>query len=106
MRSYARGGRTTVYWLLLPTPRDATFRRVFRGVNAAVRRAARRYPGEVRVLDLRRTFTPGGRFRAAMRWRGRTVTVRQPDGVHLSTTGASIAASLILRAMRRDGAIG
>ena len=44
MRSYARGGRTTVYWLLLPTPRDATFRRVFRGVNAAVRRAARRYP--------------------------------------------------------------
>jgi lysophospholipase L1-like esterase len=106
MRSYARGGRTTVYWLLLPTPREATFQRVFRAVNAALLRAAKHYPGEVRLLDLRRTFTPGGQFRSAMRWHGRTVTVRQGDGVHLSVTGASIAASLILRAMRRDGAIG
>jgi hypothetical protein len=106
MRSYSRGGRTTVYWLLLPTPRDATFQRVFRGVNAALLRAARHYPGEVRLLDLRRTFTPSGHFRSAMRWHGRTVTVRQGDGVHLSVGGASIAASLILRAMRRDGAVG
>jgi lysophospholipase L1-like esterase len=106
MRAYARGGRTAVYWLLLPTPRDATFRRVFRGVNSALRRAARRSHGEIRVIDLRRTFTPGGRFRSTMRWHGRSVNVRQADGVHLSITGASIAASLILRAMRRDVAIG
>jgi hypothetical protein len=92
--------------LLLPTPRDATFQRVFRGVNAGLRRAAKRYPGEVRTIDLGRTFTPGNHYRSAMRWHGRTVTVRQGDGVHLSVSGASIATSLILRAMRRDGVVG
>jgi hypothetical protein len=34
------------------------------------------------------------------------VTVRRDGGVHLSVTGASIAASLILPALRRDGAVG
>jgi hypothetical protein len=33
---------------------------------------------------------------------GRTVRVRQSDGVHLNTTGASLAATLVIRAMRRD----
>jgi hypothetical protein len=28
--------------------------------------------------------------------------VRQDDGVHLNTTGASLAATLVIRAMRRD----
>jgi hypothetical protein len=32
--------------------------------------------------------------------------VRQGDGIHLSLAGASIAESLIERAMRDDGAIG
>jgi hypothetical protein len=33
------------------------------------------------------------------------VSVRQPDGIHLNVTGASIAATMIVRAMRRDGVI-
>lgn len=98
MRSYLRSGRGRVYWLLLPTPRGTTFRRVFSGVNAAVEQAARSFDGtEVRLLDLRRTFTPGGRFRPRY---------RQGDGVHLNTSGASIAANVILRALRRDGYVG
>jgi hypothetical protein len=105
MRSYARRGAGTVYWLLLPAPRGAGFRTVFRGVNAALRRAAARHPGEVHVVDLGRTFTPGGAFRQSIRWRGRTVSVRQADGVHLNVAGASIAATLVIRAMRRDGVI-
>jgi lysophospholipase L1-like esterase len=105
MRAYARGGEGTVYWLLLPAPRDASFRKVFGPVNRALRQAARAHPGTVRLVDLGATFTPGGRFRERLRWRGRTVTVRQEDGVHLSIDGASIAAELVVRAMRRDGVV-
>jgi lysophospholipase L1-like esterase len=103
MRSYARRGSGTVYWLLLPTPRSPRFRAVFGPVNAALRMAAQSLPGTVRLIDLGRTFTPGGRFRARMRWHGKLRTVRQADGVHLSVAGASIATELIMRRMRRDG---
>jgi hypothetical protein len=106
MRAYARGGAGTVYWLLLPTPRSTRFQTVFRPVNRALRSAATSFPGVVHVVDLGATFTPGGRFRQTMRWRGRTVTVRQADGVHLSVAGASIATTLVLRRMRRDGLLG
>jgi hypothetical protein len=105
MRAYARGGAGRVYWLLLPMPRPRVFRAIFRPVNRALRRAARAYPGVVHLVDLPRTLTPGGRFRQRMRWRGRLVTVRQGDGVHLSVDGASIAATLVIRAMRRAGAV-
>jgi hypothetical protein len=106
MRAYARGGAATVYWLLLPTPRGENFQRVFRAVNRALRAAARSFPGVVHLIDLSATFTPRGRFRQVMRWEGRTISVRQADGVHLSAAGASIATTLITRRMRRDGLIG
>jgi hypothetical protein len=106
MHAYARGGSGTVYWLLLPTPRGTRFQMVFRPVNRALRLAAASFPGVVHVVDLGATFTPGGRFRQTMRWQGRTVTVRQADGVHLSVVGASIATTLIMRRMRRDGLLG
>jgi hypothetical protein len=106
MRWYARDGAGTVYWLLLPAPRSSSFQQVFRPVNRALRTAALSFPGVVHLIDLGQTFTPGGRFRQTMMWRGRRVTVRQADGVHLSTAGASIAAELIVRRMRRDGLIG
>jgi lysophospholipase L1-like esterase len=105
MRAYARGGAATVYWLLLPTPRGQNFRKVFRPVNRALRAAARSFPGVVHLVDLGATFTPGGKFRQLMRWEGRTVSVRQADGVHLSIAGASIATTLITRRMHRDGLI-
>lgn len=106
MRSYQRRGSGTVYWLLLPVPSKRQFQPVFRGVNAALRRAARDMEGGVHLVDLPRVFTPGGRFRAQMRWQGQVRTVRQSDGVHLSTAGASIAASVIVRQLRRDGVLG
>jgi hypothetical protein len=103
MAAYKRGRKGVVYWLTLPTPRSASFARVFGPVNQAIVRAARSFRGnQVRVLDLRRTFTPGGRFRRVIRYRGKNVVARQDDGVHLSTAGASIAAALIERALRRD----
>jgi hypothetical protein len=105
MRAYARHGRGRVYWMLLPAPRGRAFREVFTGVNAALRLAAARHPDTVRLVDLGATFTPHGRFRQAIRWHGRRIGVRQADGVHLNAAGASIAATLIIRAMRRDGVV-
>jgi lysophospholipase L1-like esterase len=96
MRSYERGGLSRVYWLTLPAPRGSNFARVFRGVNAALRLAAPALGGHGRLIDTGRVFTPGGRFRSQH---------RQPDGVHLDISGARIAAGLIERVLRRDGAL-
>ena len=96
MRAYLRQGAGRVYWLLLPTPRPANFAKVFRAVNEAHRRAARSFPDGVRLIDLVKVFSPGGRFRPRH---------RQADGIHLNTEGASITAGIIIRALRADGLI-
>jgi lysophospholipase L1-like esterase len=102
MGTYKRGRAGVIYWLTLPTPRSGNFARVFRPVNEALRRAAAPFMEQVRLIDLRRTFTPDGRFHRTIRYRGRTIVARQEDGVHLSTAGASITASIIIRALKRD----
>jgi lysophospholipase L1-like esterase len=106
MRTYARAGRARVYWLLLPAARGGSFREVFSAVNAGLRRAARGLGDDVRLVDLVEVFTPGGRYRDSMEVDGKLVRVRQSDGVHLNTTGASLAASIVIRALRRDHLLG
>jgi len=54
----------------------------------------------VRVLDMGKVFTPGGAFRRTMDCRGRKANVRQSNGIHFSTAGASIAATLIIERLR------
>ena len=102
MASYGRGGRTRVYWLLLPTPRGGAFRETFPAVNAGIVRAAKQARRDVRVIDLVEVFTPGGRYRDTMPVDGREQRVRQGDGVHLNTTGASVAANVVIRTLRRE----
>ena len=104
MRSYSRSGAGQVYWLTLPVPRPGQWKSIYRTVNVGIKRAAARVGDGVTVVDTARYFTPRG-FRSAMRVGGRTVTVRQSDGVHLNSTGAALAAGLVQRAMRRDGLI-
>jgi len=105
MRTYRRRGAGRVYWLLLPQARGGSFRRVFPAVNAALRRAARPRRDGVRLIHLNRVFTPRGRYHDVIRRHRRLVRVRQRDGVHLSIAGASIAASLTIRAIDRDHAL-
>lgn len=105
LRAYVRGGRGQAYWLTLPAPRDRARAHIYRAVNAAIRLAARSFGEDVRVVDTGPTFTPGGRFRAAIRRGGHRVTVRQQDGVHLNATGAALAAGLVIRSLRADGFI-
>ncbi len=102
MQTYGRGGRTRIYWLLLPTPRRGFFRESFPAVNQGILRAARGLGRDVRVIDLVEIFTPGGRYRDSMRIGNRVVRVRQGDGVHLNTAGASLAASVIISTLRRE----
>ncbi len=105
MNTYRRGGRSSVYWLTLPAPRPAGFARIYPQVNAAIKRAARRVRDGVRVIDLGPVFTPGGRFRQTITFRGTTIDARQPDGVHLSAAGANVAATLIIDRLRADHAL-
>jgi lysophospholipase L1-like esterase len=105
MRAYLRGGRSLVYWLTLPTPRRGDFARIYRAVNVAIDRAARRVGDGARVVDLVPVFTPGGLFRRTITFRGRTVSARQDDGVHLSPAGAEIAATLVIERLHADGAL-
>jgi hypothetical protein len=103
MATYARGGAGRVYWLLMPQAREGFFRGVYPAVNAALKRAAAPRGDHVRLVYLNRLFTPHGHYRDFMRWQGRLVRVRQADGIHLSATGASITASIVIRKMRADG---
>ena len=101
MNTYRQGGAARVYWLTLPLPRDPDFQRVARSVNAAIRVAAEPYRAQVRVLDMTALFTPDG-YRDAMEVDGRRQIVRDPDGIHLNSRGAEVAADVVLEAVRRD----
>jgi len=98
MLTYRRGGRGRVYWLTLPAPREANAVGLFNAVNQAILRAAQGMAG-VRILRTDELFTPNG-YRDVMRYRGRDVRVREPDGIHLNISGAAIAARVVARALR------
>ena len=102
MDNYRRRGSARVYYLQLPLPRDRERRRIALAVNAAIEVAAVPYRSQVRVIDLPRTFTPGGRYRAALELDGHRRIVREPDGIHLNEAGAEVAADLVLPVVRRD----
>jgi lysophospholipase L1-like esterase len=102
MDTYIQHGTAHVYWLLLPTPREAARAKIARSVNAAIRVAAQPYRAEVRVLDMVRVFTPGARYRAAMNVGGTDEIVRESDGVHLNQNGSSLAGDVVARAIRAD----
>jgi hypothetical protein len=102
MAAYARGGRTRVIWLTLPTPKSGFVRRSFPAVNRAIRRAAATLRRDVGILDMIKRFSPGGRYRQWIRVRGEEVGVRQSDGIHLSDHGAAIAASMVVQRLRRE----
>jgi hypothetical protein len=102
METYRRDGAARVYWLLLPMPRDPERQKIARSVNAAILVAAQPFRSHVRVLDMAALFTPGGRYRAAMRVGARNTIVRRPDGIHLNDAGARLAGSKVIARLRSD----
>lgn len=102
MNTYRQRGQARVYYLTLPLPRDKDRQEVARAVNAAIDIASVPYRSSVRIVDIEPIFTPGGKYRDAMTLGGRKQIVRQPDGIHLNTTGSSLAADTVLTALKRD----
>jgi len=96
MTTYARGGTSEVFWLNLPAPRAEVRRAAMSAVNAAVLRAAAAVP-DVYVVPLDQVFTPGGLYRDAMLYGGRSVRIREGDGIHLSVAGSAIATTVMVR---------
>ena len=98
MDTYARGGRARVLWLTIPLPRVERRSLVVRAVNPAILAAAAGRPN-VQVVRLDLVFTPDG-YRDVIRYRGRDVSVRDADGVHLNAAGTAIAARIVAQALR------
>ena len=63
MRTYARGGRGRVYWLLLPAPRGGLLPRDLPGRERGAAPGGRGLEDDVRLIELDEVFTPGGRYR-------------------------------------------
>jgi len=98
MVTYLRGGRGRVYWLTIPAPKDPRSVRIFNAVNAGILRAAEGVAG-VRVLRFDTLFSPNG-YVEKIRYKGRDVEVREPDGIHLNVAGTKIAAQVVEQALR------
>lgn len=102
MNTYRQAGAAHVYWLTLPTPRDAARAKAALVVNAAIEVAAEPWRDQVTVIDTVPVFTPGDRYRDAMTIAGRPTIVRQSDGIHLNDAGSGLAAKLVLAAIAQN----
>lgn len=102
MNTYRRGGRTRVYWITVPTAREAARAKIGRVVNAAVEVAAQPWRDQVSIVDTVPIFTPGARYRDAMPVGGRQTIVRESDGIHLNEAGAGLLAQRMVALLGRD----
>ena len=98
MRTYLRRGHGRVVWMTLPAPDGDKKTAIFEAVNRAIIRAGNKMP-RTTILRADLIFSPDG-FRETMRYRGVTVRVREPDGIHLNAAGTAIAAKEIAEALR------
>ena len=85
MNTYRQDGAARVYWLTLPTPRDAARQQI---IDASSTPRSRSPPSRGRSrsgsIDTVPIFTPGGSYRDAMDVDGKQTIVREPDGIHLN----------------------
>jgi lysophospholipase L1-like esterase len=100
--TYRQGGRSRVYWITLPAPRDPERQHIARVVNAAVRVAVQPWASDVELVDSVPVFTPGFLYRDAMPVAGKQTLVREADGVHLNEAGSSLLARMITEELTRS----
>jgi hypothetical protein len=103
-RTYLRDGGKAVIWLDVPFMRDPARNLSIAAIDAALYKGVAGITGAT-VLDMAGLFTPGGVFRDHMTVNGRTVRVRESDGIHLSPLGAAIAADDVIQELARLGVI-
>jgi lysophospholipase L1-like esterase len=100
--TYRQLGAARVYWITLPTPREAARQAIARVVNAAIEVGAQPWADQVRVIDTVPVFTPGNMYRDAMSIKGVQTIVRQADGIHLNDAGSSLLAETVLARIGQD----
>ncbi len=100
--TYRQDGAARVYWITLPTPREAARQTIARVVNAAVEVAVQPWAAQVHIINTVPTFTPGGVYRDSMSVDGKPTIVREADGVHLNEAGSSLLASIVLGQMGQE----
>ncbi len=101
MQIYARHGHGRVIYLTIAAPRIAARASITAAVNTAIVQAAHGLAG-VCVLRMDLLFSPHG-YQASIRYRGKDVYVRAPDGVHLNVAGTAIEAQQVVSALTRCG---
>jgi hypothetical protein len=104
MRSYIRGGRGLVYWVLLPAPRSSAKANVVAAENAGVREAGHGLGDGATVIDrIADVISPGERYADSIIVGAIRRVVRDEDGVHFAAPGIRIAADILTGTLRRDG---
>jgi hypothetical protein len=99
MKTYLRDGHARVFWLTPPFPKAPARAQITYAIDDAITRAGRGLKGVV-VGRVDRYFSPNG-YVETIRYKGRSVRVRESDGVHLSIEGTSIVAEILAPAIRK-----
>lgn len=99
--TYRQAGNARVYWITIPTARDADRAKINRVVNAAVKVAAQPWASQVHVLDTVPMFAPRG-YEDAIAVDGERRIVRAADGIHLNEEGAGLLAESVLARLSQD----
>ncbi len=102
MRIFSGNGKRRVYWVPMPVPRSPKLAIDYHLMDLAVADAAAVVPGVVDVDIVGRLSNNGQYADYLPGSNGQTILARTRDGIHLSTDGANLAASLVLAAINKD----
>ena len=95
MRIFSGNGKRRVYWIPMPVPRSPRLAVDYHLMDLAVADAAAVVPGvtDVNIVD---RLSKNGQYSDYLPGlNGQTILARTQDGIHLSTDGASLAATLV-----------
>jgi hypothetical protein len=102
MRIFSGNGKRRVYWIPMPVPRSPKLAVDYHLMDLAVADAAAVVPGVTDVNIVPRLSKNGQYSDYLPGLNGQTILARTQDGIHLSQSGASLAATLVLTAMNKD----
>jgi uncharacterized protein len=102
MRIFSGNGTRRVYWVPMPVPRSPKLAVDYHLMDLAVADAAAVVPGVTDVNIVPRLSNNGQYADYLPGLNGQTILARTADGIHLSTDGANLAATLVLQAMNKD----
>ena len=102
MRIFAGDGKRRVYWIPMPIPRNAKLAVDYHLMDLAVADAAAVVPGVTDVNLTQRLSNHGQYSDYLPGLNGQTILARTQDGIHLSQSGANLAAALVLNVLNKD----